>query len=180
MQTNIRRVLFLDRDGIINVDKHFVSRQDDVIFVDGLFQMCKYFTERDYEIVIITNQSGIGRGLFSEKDLQILMTFIFEKFKLEGIEILGYFYCPHKPSDLCKCRKPLPGMFKRAMQKFDLLPTNCISVGDRETDILAAVHAGIQHNYLLVNNPLNFEHVTGPTQVKTLHEIVEIHRRVHS
>lgn len=172
--------MFLDRDGVINVDNHFIIRPDEVIFVDGLFEMCRYFRDKAFEIIIITNQSGIGRELFSEEDFRRLMAFILDKFRAEGVEILDYFYCPHLPSDLCMCRKPLPGMFHEAIQKYDLMPVNCLSIGDRETDFLAAVHAGIQDNYLLVKNELDIKHSTRPIQVRNLQEIVEIHRRFPS
>lgn len=176
MQSRIRQVLFLDRDGIINVDNHFVFRVEDVVFVEGIFQLCKYFRNRGFEIVVITNQSGVGRGIFSEQELKLVMAYILERFKAEGIEILDYFYCPHIPTELCKCRKPLPGLFTQAMGKFDVLPENCISIGDRGTDVLAAMGAGIQQNYLLLNNQFGESHVSGPILVNSLNEIVEIHR----
>ena len=179
MQSQIRQVVFLDRDGIINLDKHFVFRVEDVIFVEGIFQLCNYFRNRDFEIVIITNQSGIGRGLFRKQDLDLIMAYILEKFKAEGIEILDYFYCPHRPTDSCKCRKPLPGLFTEAIEKFNVLAENCISIGDRDIDILAAEGAGIQHNYLLLNNQLGISHMSGPILVNSLIEIIEIHRQKH-
>lgn len=176
MQSKIRQILFLDRDGIINVDNHFVFRAEDLVFVEGIFQLCKYFRDRGFEIIIITNQSGVGRGLFSEQELNLVMTYILERFKAEGIEILDYFYCPHSPSDLCKCRKPLPGLFTQAMRKFDVLGENCISIGDRDTDVLAAMRAGVQQNYLLLNSQFGENHAPGSILVKSLSEIVEIHR----
>jgi D-glycero-D-manno-heptose 1,7-bisphosphate phosphatase len=176
MQSRIRRILFLDRDGIINVDNHFVFRAEDVVFVEGIFQLCKYFRDRGFEIIIITNQSGVGRGLFSEQELNLVMTHILERLKSEGIELLGYFYCPHSPTDLCKCRKPLPGLFIEAMVKFDVSAENCISIGDRSTDVLAAIGAGIQQNYLLRNSELSVSHMPGPILVNSLIEIIEIHR----
>lgn len=180
MQSIIRRVLFLDRDGIINLDNHFIYRTEDIVFVEGIFQLCKYFRNRGFEIVIITNQSGVGRGLFSEQELCLVMTYILDKFKTEGIEILDYFYCSHIPADLCKCRKPHPGLFTQAMRKFNILAENCISIGDRGTDVLAAMGAGIQQNYLLLNNQFGVTHISGPILVNSLIEIVEIHRSLPS
>jgi D-glycero-D-manno-heptose 1,7-bisphosphate phosphatase len=176
MQSRISQVLFLDRDGIINVDNHFVFRVEDVVFVEGIFQLCRYFRNVGFEIVVITNQSGVGRGLFSEQELNLVMTYIFERFKEEGIEILDYFYCPHCPTDLCKCRKPLPGLFIQAMGKFGVLAENCISIGDRDIDVLAAMSAGIPQNYLLLNNQFGATHMSGPILVYSLIEIVEIHQ----
>jgi len=180
MKSEMKRVLFLDRDGVVNQDKHFVSRIEDISFVEGIFQICKYFKAQGFEIVIITNQSGIARKLFSEQDFQIVMTFILEEFKRNGIEILDFFYCPHGPDDKCECRKPLPGLFTQAFQKFNVLVEDCLSIGDRERDVLAAISAGIPQNYLLLNSELGTEQISGSIVVHSLNEIVEIHQSLPS
>ena len=176
MEPEIKRVLFLDRDGVINVDKHFAFRVEEMVFVEGIFQLCHYFKSVNFEIVIVTNQSGVSRGLFSEEELKKVMNFIVEKFKSEGIEILTYFYCPHGPDDLCECRKPLPGMFTQAIQKLNVQAEDCISIGDRERDILAAMAAGIPLNYLLLSNHQDESHMIGPIVVNSLAEIIQIHQ----
>jgi D-glycero-D-manno-heptose 1,7-bisphosphate phosphatase len=176
MISEMKQVLFLDRDGIVNQDKHFVSKIEDIAFVEGIFQLCKYFKAQGYEIVIITNQSGIARGLFSEQDFQRVMTFILEEFKRNEVEILDFFHCPHGPDDKCECRKPLPGLFAQAIQKFNILAQDCISIGDRERDILAAISAGIPQNYLLLGRELGADQISGPIIVRSLTEIVEIHQ----
>jgi D-glycero-D-manno-heptose 1,7-bisphosphate phosphatase len=172
----MKQVLFLDRDGVINQDKHFVFRIEDIVFVEGIFQLCKYFQAEGFEIVIITNQSGIAKGLFSEQDFQTLMTFILEEFKRNGIEILAFFHCPHEAHNLCECRKPLPGLFKHAFQEFNIFPEDCISIGDRERDILAAMSAGIPQNYLLLDTETCAIQTIGQIIVQSLSEIVEIHQ----
>ena len=102
MESEIKRVLFLDRDGVINVDKHFAFRVEEMVFVEGIFELCNCFKSINFEIVIVANQSGVSRGLFSEEELKKVMNFIVEKFKSEGIEISTYLYCPHGPADLCE------------------------------------------------------------------------------
>jgi D-glycero-D-manno-heptose 1,7-bisphosphate phosphatase len=176
MKSEIKRVLFLDRDGVINVDKHFVSQVDDIVFVEGIFQLCRYFKSINFEIVIVTNQSGVSRGLFSEVELRQVMDYILKKFEAEGITILTYLYCPHGPDDLCVCRKPLPGMFTRAIQKLNVQAEDCISIGDRERDILAAVAAGIPLNFLLLSDEQDESRMFGPIVVKSLTEIIQIHQ----
>jgi D-glycero-D-manno-heptose 1,7-bisphosphate phosphatase len=176
MKSQFKRVLFLDRDGVVNVDKHFVSRVDEIVFVEGIFQLCRYFKSLNFEIVIITNQSGVSRGLFSEVELRQIMDYVLRKFEAEGIEILTYLYCPHGPTDLCMCRKPLPGMFTRAIQKLNVQAEDCISIGDRERDILAAVAAGIPLNYLLLTDKQAESHMFGPIVVNSLTEIIQIHQ----
>jgi D,D-heptose 1,7-bisphosphate phosphatase len=176
MKSEMKQVLFLDRDGIVNQDKHFVSRVEDIAFVEGIFQLCKYFKAQEFEIIIITNQSGIARGLFSEQEFQTVMIFILKEFKRNGVEILDFFHCPHGPDDKCECRKPLPGLFTQAIQKFNILAQDCISIGDRERDIRAAISAGIPQNYLLLESEHGANQMSGPTIVRSLTEIVEIHQ----
>ena len=176
MNPEMRRVLFLDRDGVVNQDKHFVSNVEDVTFIEGILHLCKYFRAEDFEIVIVTNQSGISRGIFSEQDFYSVMTFILEEFRRNGIEILAYFYCPHMPEDGCDCRKPLPGLFTQAIQEFCVSAQDSISIGDRKRDISAAIAAGIPQNYLLLDKSISTSEMPGCTIVNSLKQIVEIHQ----
>ena len=174
----MRKILFLDRDGVVNIDKHFVSKIEDIVFVEGIFQLCKYFEEHDYQIIIATNQSGIARGLFSEQEFQAIMFFILEEFRRHGIVVLACFHCPHGPEDNCTCRKPMPGLFTQALRQFNTEAENCISIGDRERDIEAALAAGISQNYLLQDPQMNTGHFLGSIVVNSLSEIVQIHQRL--
>jgi histidinol phosphatase-like enzyme len=108
------------------------------------------------------------------------MDYILRKFDAEGIKILTYLYCPHGPDDGCACRKPLPGMFTRAIQKLNVRAEDCISIGDRERDIVAAVAAGIPLNYLLSSDEREETHLLGPIVVNSLTEIIQIHQRTPS
>ena len=173
----MRKILFLDRDGVVNVDKHFISRIEDIVFVQGIFQLCKYFEEQDFQIVIVTNQSGIARGLFSEMEFHTIMSFILEEFRRHEIEVLGYFHCPHGPNDKCTCRKPLPGLFTQALRQLNVIGKNCITIGDRERDIDAALAAGIPQNYLLQDPQIGTSQFPGSIVVNSLSEIVKTHQR---
>ena len=153
------KILFLDRDGVVNMDKNFVSRIEDVVFVEGIFQLCKYFEEQNYQ------------------DFYAIMSFILEEFKRHSIEVLACFHCPHGPDDNCTCRKPLPGLFNQALQQFNIGAENCISIGDRERDIEAALAAGISQNYFLQDPQMNTGHFLGSIVVNSLSEIVQIHQR---
>lgn len=172
------KILFLDRDGVVNIDKHFVSKIEDIVFVEGIFQLCKYFQEQNYQIVIATNQSGIARGLFSEQEFHAIMFFILEEFKRHAIGVLACSHCPHGPDDNCTCRKPLPGLFTQALRQFNIEAENCISIGDRKRDIEAALAAGISQNYLLQEPQMNTGHFLGSIVVNSLSEIVQIHQRL--
>jgi len=172
------KILFLDRDGVVNIDKHFVSRIEDIVFIDGIFQLCKYFKEQDYQIVIATNQSGIARGLFSEQEFLAITSFILDEFRRHDLTVLACFHCPHGPNDNCSCRKPLPGLFTQALRQFNVEAKNCISIGDRERDIDAALAAGISHNYLMQDSQISTSHFLGSIVVNSLSEIVQIHQKL--
>ena len=111
------KTIFLDRDGVINKDINYLYKVKDFIFVDGVFSACLYFKKLNYKIIIITNQSGISRGYYTERDYQNLTDWMLKKFKGNEIDILDIFHCPHLPSDNCKCRKPEPGMLLEAQKK---------------------------------------------------------------
>lgn len=142
-----RKVLFLDRDGVINIDKGFVSKIVDFELVPGIIDLAKYFTNDGYDLIIITNQSGIGRGYFTQTDFEILMAHLRCIFSSEGIEILDILFCPHLDEDLCNCRKPSSGMFETAIKKWNISLANALSIGDKRRDFEAARAAGIQHNF---------------------------------
>jgi len=150
------KTLFLDRDGVVNVDHGYVSQPKDFEFIDGVFSACKQFQDAGYKIVIITNQSGIGRGYYSEQDFAELTTWMVEQFKKYGVDILAVYYCPHHPVKAnapylqeCDCRKPQPGMLLQAINEHKLSPNSSIMIGDKASDMQAASAAGIQHKYLV-------------------------------
>ena len=143
------KTIFLDRDGVINKEVSYLHMIKDCEFIDGIFEACNYFQNIGFTIVIITNQSGIARGLFTENDYQILTDWITEQFNKKGIHLLDIFHCPHGPDSLCNCRKPMPGMLFEAQNKYDIDKTNSWLIGDKEVDIIAANNAGISNTILL-------------------------------
>lgn len=145
------RALFLDRDGTINVEKHYVFRIEDFEFRDGIFDLVKEYYNRGYLIFVITNQAGIARRLYTEADMNKLHTWMIEAFKKEGITISGVYHCPHHPdfSGMCNCRKPNPGMILNAIRDFDIDPAESVLIGDKKSDVQAGVNAGIGTNYLI-------------------------------
>src|SRR5271163_2190256 len=92
-----RKALFLDRDGVINVESGYIYKPEQVVFVDGIFDFCGKARAQGYLLIIMTNQSGIGRGLFSEEDFQALMRWMGERFTREGCPLTAYYFCPHHP-----------------------------------------------------------------------------------
>lgn len=139
------KALFLDRDGTINIDYGYVYRPQDFVFIDGIFELCAKAQEKGYLIIIITNQSGIARGYYSDEDFQNLNKYMIEQFAQRGIQITDVFYCPELSGNR---RKPGCGMFTEAQQKYNIDMGASVSVGDKPRDIEAAQRAGVGKNFL--------------------------------
>jgi D-glycero-D-manno-heptose 1,7-bisphosphate phosphatase len=142
--------LFLDRDGIINVDHAYVFRQENFHFVDGIFELVAAAKEAGFLVVVVTNQTGIGRGYYSEADFHQLMDWVRGQFARRGGTIDGVYFCPHHPEyglgqfrQHCACRKPGPGMFLQAAADLGIDMAASIMVGDKESDMRAGLAAGV-------------------------------------
>jgi len=143
------QVIFLDRDGVINEEVGYLHKIKDFNFIYGVIDSCAYFLSLGYQIIIVTNQSGIARGLYKKNDFHKLNNWMLEKFRQEGVSILDVFYCPHGPDDKCYCRKPMPGLFFNAQEKYDIDMKKSWMIGDKEIDIEAANSAGITQTILV-------------------------------
>jgi D-glycero-D-manno-heptose 1,7-bisphosphate phosphatase len=149
--SNNRSALFLDRDGVINIDRGYVHKIDEFEFASGIFDLARFWAQEiDRPIIVISNQSGIGRGYFEENAFAELTDWMCRRFAAEGAPIARVYHCPFHPEHGIGSykadhpwRKPLPGMFLQAAADFDLDLDRCIAVGDRLTDIQAAAEAGI-------------------------------------
>lgn len=148
--------LFLDRDGVINIDHGYVSRQEDFAFLDGVFTLARRAADRGYRIAVITNQSGIGRGYYGDEDFAVLSRWMAGRFAAHGVEVAGVFHCPYLPGAPLAAydrdsfwRKPNPGMILEAQRRLGLDPARSIFVGDQPTDMAAARAAGIGTRALL-------------------------------
>jgi D-glycero-D-manno-heptose 1,7-bisphosphate phosphatase len=143
------KTIFLDRDGVINKEVEYLHEINKFIFIDGVFETCLYFQKLGFRLIIVTNQSGIGRGYYTERDYQILTKWMLKKFLSNKIDILDIFHCPHSPEFNCNCRKPKPGMFIEAKEKHNISMQDSWMIGDKEEDIKAAKKAGIKNTILL-------------------------------
>jgi D-glycero-D-manno-heptose 1,7-bisphosphate phosphatase len=143
------KTIFLDRDGVINKDTNYLSKIEDFEFVNGIFKTCQYLLRIDYEIIIVTNQSGIARNYYSEKDFQNLTQWMLSQFEINSVNILDVLHCPHSSDSNCNCRKPKPGMFIKAKNKYDIDMEKSWMIGDSERDIQAANLAGIKQTILV-------------------------------
>lgn len=147
--------LFLDRDGIINIDSGYVSKIRDFVFIDGIFDLCRYFAKLGFKIVVITNQSGIGRGYFSLQEYEELNTWLFDKFLQEGCGLDMILAATENPDEESQregqksWRKPSPIMIFEAARSLNLDLNQSLLIGDKATDIEAGRAAGIPNLYLI-------------------------------
>lgn len=148
--------VFIDRDGVINVDHGYVSKVDEFEYIDGVFEATKLFKELGYLLVLVTNQSGIARGYYSEKEFLTLTEWMDWNFVDQGVEFDGVYYCPHHPegsvekyAQECDCRKPAPGMFISAQEELDIDMSRSVMIGDKADDMKAAISAGVKNKILV-------------------------------
>ena len=146
-----RRALFLDRDGVINVDHGYVHRPDQFEFIDGIFDLCRHARDLGYLIVVVTNQAGIGRGYYTEQAFHDLSTWMKQRFAAAGVQIAAVYFCPHHAQHGvgeykrdCARRKPNPGMLQDAARELGVDLRASILIGDKESDIVAGRRAGLR------------------------------------
>ena len=144
-----KKVVFLDRDGVINKEVGYLHKIKDFQFIDGVFDACLHFQLLGFKLVVITNQSGIGRGYYSEDEFHTVNNWMLEQFSARGIDVLDVIFCPHGPESGCDCRKPKPGMLTQASKKHSINMEDSWMIGDKEADITAANAAGIQNTILV-------------------------------
>ena len=150
----MNKALFLDRDGVINIEKNYLYKIEDFEFIEGIFALCKHFQNLGYLIIVVTNQSGIARKYYSKDDFLRLTQYMIDAFKNEGVTVAKVYFCPHHHdiSGQCSCRKPKPGMLLDAAKEFNIDLSQSLMVGDKERDIQAAINAGVSKTYLFDKN----------------------------
>lgn len=141
----MNKCIFLDRDGIINREQHYVYRIADFHFNNDIFAALKNFQKKKYLIIVITNQSGIAKNVYTHNDVEKLHQFMIGKFRENEIEITDVFYCPHHDEiGKCLCRKPNSLMIEKAIAKYNIDASESYLIGDKERDIIAAEKAGVK------------------------------------
>jgi D-glycero-D-manno-heptose 1,7-bisphosphate phosphatase len=147
--------LFLDRDGVINIDRGYVARPADFIFIDGVGELCLTARNFGYIIVIVTNQAGIGRSYFSEEQMHSLHVWMCKRLVENNVVVDAIYHCPFHPDAIIKryrCdsfdRKPNPGMLLRAAADLEIDMGSSVLIGDKLTDIEAGKRAGVKVLFL--------------------------------
>jgi D-glycero-D-manno-heptose 1,7-bisphosphate phosphatase len=141
----MNKAVFLDRDGVINIEKDYLFRIEDFKFIDGVFNSLKYLQDKGYLLFIVTNQSGIGRGYYTLNDFNKLTSWMLKEFKKNDIIISQVEFCPHIPQDNCLCRKPKTLMIDNILKNFDINLNNSWLIGDKKSDIQCAINSGIKN-----------------------------------
>ena len=172
---NMNRALFIDRDGVINKERDYVYRISDFEFVPDIFYNLKQFNSLGFLIIIITNQAGIGRGIYSEEDFNDLTKWMLGEFENNQVKITDVYFDPcHPEHGVGKYkkdsynRKPNPGMIFKAAEKHNIDLKNSILVGDKLSDIEAGINAGMEHLYLIKTG-----HYTGGEELPEKCKLVE-------
>lgn len=143
MGTTPNPVVFLDRDGTIIVDRHYLSSPSGVTLLPGAVDGLQRFRQLGFGLVLVTNQSGVGRGYFTMSAVEAVHAHLLRLLGREGVHLDGIFVCPHRPEDDCDCRKPRPGLIDRARAALDIDMSRSVVVGDKASDVRLGTACGI-------------------------------------
>ena len=146
----MKKAIFLDRDGTINVEKDYIYKSEDLVFEEGSIEALKTFKNLGYILIVVSNQSGIARGYFTEEDLNIFNNNMNEILKKNGVEITEFYCCPHHPDGIgeykkvCECRKPNNKMIEDAIKKYNIDREKSYMIGDKTSDIGAGLKSNLK------------------------------------
>jgi D-glycero-D-manno-heptose 1,7-bisphosphate phosphatase len=175
----VKRALLLDRDGVINEDRRYVHRIEEFQFLDGIFDVCRAAAAVGMAIIVVTNQAGIGRGIFTEQQFHLLTDWMIARFAEQGVKIDQVYFCPHHPEHGvghykcdCFCRKPNPGMILQARDDHNLCLRNSVMVGDKEWDIVAAKTAGVGTTVLVSGSSVEDLAQKPEFHLRSLNEVI--------
>ncbi len=153
----LNKAIFLDRDGVINRDrKEYTFKTEDFVFNEGIFNALKILQTKRFLLVVITNQAGIAKGLYTHDDVNAVHQFLLDELNKHGINITEVYYCPHYGEiSECLCRKPKSLMIEKALARFDIDANRSFFIGDRKRDMEAAAAAGVKGILVDENQNLN-------------------------
>ncbi len=152
----LKKAIFLDRDGVINKERgEYTYKIKDFVLNVGVIEALQQFTEEKYLLIIITNQSGIAKGIYTHSDVKKLHEYMLELFRVKGINITAIYYCPHHPDiGKCLCRKPGSLLIEKTIARFNIDPKQSYFIGDKDRDIVAGKAAGVRGILIPANSPI--------------------------
>lgn len=157
------KAVFFDRDGTLNVNTDYLYKKEDFIWMPDAVEAIKYANDHGYLVIVVTNQSGVARGYYTEEDVKILHEWMNQELKKKGAHIDAFYYCPYHTSGTVpgyirdsKDRKPKPGMVLRAIREYDIDPAQSIMIGDKQLDVECAANAGVKGALYEGNSLLSF------------------------
>ena len=162
----MQKYVFLDRDGTVIVEGHYLHRPEDVELETGVIEGLKRLQQQGFELVIVSNQSGIGRGYFGRDAVEAVHERIAELLRAEGIEIRDFLFCPHTPEEGCRCRKPGTELLERFAKQYPIDLSNSWVVGDRLCDVQLA------RNFNL--NPVWIQNQRHPDEIPKCMELADV------
>ena len=149
------KAVFLDRDGVINVERGYTHKLEDFVILPDLMDVLKIIASKGYLLIVVSNQSGIAKGLYKQSDVEVLHAFMTKEFTKNGIKISEIYYCVHHPDiSRCICRKPDSLFVEKALARFDINPAMSYFIGDKERDTAAAEKAGVKGILIEANSSL--------------------------
>ena len=163
-KNKLRKIVFMDRDGTIHIDKVETHLINDLEFFHDTVPFMQQVISLGYDIIVVTNQSGIGKGHYDIATMKEFNLYMVKELEKHGISILAVLYCPHIKEDNCSCMKPKSGMFEKARELFNIDMDSSIMVGDQTSDVLASINTGITKNYLVTTGIYDGEYVL-PTEL---------------
>jgi len=164
----MKRAVFIDRDGTINVEKDYLYRIEECEFIPGVAEAIRLLNHAGYLVVVVSNQSGIARGYYTEEDVDALHRYMAGELAKQGAVIDAWYYCPHHPSGKgsyslpCNCHKPLPGMLTTAARRHDIDLEASVMIGDKLVDIDAGKAASCRTMLVRTGYGREFEELVPP------------------
>jgi len=150
------KAVFLDRDGTLNKDSGYTYQIEQLELLPGVVEALRIFRDAGFLLIVVTNQSGVGRGYFTEKDVDNFNNALTEELKKEKINIEKFYMCFHSPEDNCECRKPAPYLINKAIEDFNIDPKKSFLFGDKESDIQSGVNAHVRSLLITEEHSLYF------------------------
>ncbi|MCW3101721.1 MAG: histidinol-phosphate phosphatase family protein [Bacteroidetes bacterium] len=151
----MNKAIFLDRDGVINTERGYTHRLADFVILPDLYENLKLYLKKGYLLIVISNQSGIAKGLYTQAEVEVIHSFLTNELVKNGIQLSEIYYCVHHPDvSRCICRKPDSLFVEKALARFNIDPSKSYFIGDKDRDVEAAEKAGVKGILIEANSPL--------------------------